>query len=81
MENAIRRFCVGPRNWLFAGSPRGAFASASIFTLIEAARANGLEPYHYLHHVFLNLPGVVTETELLALLPTNLTPAQIAPKA
>ena len=80
-ENAIRPFCVGRKNWLFAGSPRGAFASATIFTLIESAKANGLEPYHYLHHVFLNLPGVVTETELLALLPTNLTPAQIAPKA
>jgi transposase len=80
-ENAIRPFCVGRKNWLFAGSPRGAFASATIFTLIETAKANHLEPYHYLHHVFKNLPVVKTEAELLALLPTRLTPAQIAPQA
>jgi transposase len=80
-ENAIRPFCVGRRNWLFSGSPRGAFASATIFTLIESAKANSLEPYHYLHYVFRNLPNVMTDPELLALLPTSLTPAQIAPKA
>lgn len=79
-ENAIRPFCVGRKNWLFAGSPRGAFASATIFTLIETAKANHLEPYHYLHHVFKNLPAVKTEAELLALLPTRLTAAQIAPQ-
>jgi hypothetical protein len=79
-ENAIRPFVIGRRNWLFSGSPRGASASATFFTLIESAKAHGLEPYHYLRHVFTNLPTVMTEAELLALLPTNLTPAQIAPK-
>jgi transposase len=78
-ENAIRPFCVGRKNWLFSGSPRGAYASATLFTLIETAKANSLEPYHYLHHLFTNLPTVLTETQLLGLLPTNLTPAQIAP--
>jgi transposase len=79
-ENAIRPFVVGRRNWLFSGSPRGAFASATLFTMIESAKANGLEPYHYLRYVFTKLPAVMTEAELEALLPTNLTPAQIAPQ-
>lgn len=78
-ENAIRPFCVGRKNWLFSGSPRGAYASSTLFTLVETAKANALEPYHYLHHLFTKLPAVMTEIELLSLLPTNLTPAQIAP--
>jgi len=48
VENAIRPFVVGRKNWLFAGSPDGARASATFFSLIETARANGLEPYDYL---------------------------------
>ena len=71
---------MGRKNWLFSGSPRGAFASATIFTLVQTAKANGLEPYHYMHHVFRNLPTVTAEAELLALLPMNLTPAQIVPQ-
>ena len=49
--------------------------------MTEGATANGREPYHYLHHVFSDLPAARTEAELLALLRTNLTPAQIAPYA
>jgi transposase len=43
VENAIRPFVVGRRNWLFSGSPRGAAASATLFSIIETARANGKE--------------------------------------
>ena len=52
VENAIRPFVVGRKNWLFAGSPDGALASATFFTLIETAKANGLDPYGYLRYVF-----------------------------
>ena len=45
VENAIRPFVVGRKNWLFAGSPDGARASATFFSLIETAKANGIEPY------------------------------------
>ena len=48
-ENAIRPFAVGRRNWLFADTPRGAKASATVYSLIETAKANGLEPFAYLH--------------------------------
>ncbi len=42
---------VGCRNWLFADTSRGAKASATIYSLIETAKVNELEPYDYLHPV------------------------------
>jgi transposase len=68
-ENAIRPFVVGRKNWLFAGSPRGAEASATLFSLIETAKANGLEPYWYLRGLFENLPTAHTEEDYLRLAP------------
>lgn len=68
-ENAIRPFVVGRKNWLFAGHPRGARASATIYSLIETAKANGLEPYRYLSYLFERLPMAETESDYKALLP------------
>ena len=68
-ENAIRPFVVGRKNWLFSASPRGAEASAAIYSLIETAKANNLEPYRYLRHLFERLPAANTETDYRALLP------------
>jgi transposase len=70
-ENAIRPFAVGRKNWLFSGSPRGADASAAIYSLVETAKANGLEPYAYLRHLFERLPSA-TEGQLKDLLPQNI---------
>ena len=78
VENAIRPFVVGRKNWLFAGSPDGARASAAFFSLIETARANGLEPYGYLRHIFKKLLFVQTEQDVKDLLPYNIDPASIA---
>jgi transposase len=72
-ENAIRPFVVGRKNWLFAGHPRGAVASATFFSLIETAKANGLEPYAYLKYVFEQLP-VTDEKDYPRLLPGNIDP-------
>lgn len=41
-ENSFRSFTIGRKNWLFSGSPKGAEASAGIYTLIKTAKANGL---------------------------------------
>lgn len=68
-ENAIRPFVIGRKNWLFSATPKGAHASAALYSLIETAKANGLEPYGYLRKVFATLPGISTEEELQALLP------------
>jgi len=48
-ENSIRPFTVGRKNWEFAGSPKGAHASACVYSLVETAKVNGIEPYAYLN--------------------------------
>lgn len=55
-ENAIRPFVVGRKNWLFCDTPRGADASAIVYTLVEIAKANGLDPYDYLLRVLSFMP-------------------------
>ena len=77
-ENTIRPFVIGRKNWLFNASPKGAAASAAIYSLIETAKANGLEPYWYLRHVIEKLPDAMTKEDFLALLPQNLDPSQLA---
>ena len=71
-ENAIRPFAVGRKNWLFSGHPRVADASATIYSLIETAKANGLEPYRYLRHLFEHLPAVTSDAQRKALLPQHI---------
>lgn len=70
-ENAIRPFVIGRKNWLFSASQRGATSSANLYSLIETAKANGLEPYAYLRRVFADLPIAQTVEEVEALLPWN----------
>lgn len=71
-ENAIRPFVVGRKNWLFSDSPKGAHASATLYSLVETAKANGLEPYQYLKYIFGKLPHAVAEDDYKALLPQYL---------
>ena len=71
-ENAIRPFAVGLRNWLFADTPRGAKASATVYSLIETAKANQLEPFAYIRHVLRHIAGADTAEKLEALLPWNI---------
>ena len=55
-ENAIRPFALGRKNWLFCDTPKGAEASAIVYSLVESAKANGVEPFAYLQHVLVELP-------------------------
>ena len=55
-ENAIRPFVVGRKGWLFCDSPKGADSSAIVYTLVETAKANGLDPYRYLERTLTELP-------------------------
>lgn len=68
-ENAIRPFVVGRKNWLFSASTSGATASANLYSLIETAKANGLEPFAYLKRVFTELPRAQGLEDIEALLP------------
>jgi transposase len=70
-ENAIRPFVMGRKAWLFSDTPAGADASARLYSLIETAKANGLEPYAYLRHVFTELPKATTVDDIEALLHWN----------
>ncbi len=68
-ENAIRPFVIGRKNWLFSATPGGATASATIYSIIETAKANGLEPYRYLRYMLERLPLTKRESDYKALLP------------
>ena len=76
-ENAIRPFVVGRKNWLFSASVKGVKASANLYSLIETAKANGLEPYAYLRYLFTELPQAETVEAIEALLPGNIDKDQI----
>lgn len=73
-ENSIRPFTVGRKNWLFAGSPAGASASATVYSIVETAKANHLNPYKYLEFLLKNLPALAFQENralLDPLLPWN----------
>ncbi len=72
IENAIRPFVLGRKNWLFSDTPEGARAGAGIYSLVETAKANGHDPYWYLKYLFEHLPEAMTEEDFRALLPYNL---------
>ncbi len=78
-ENAIRPFVLGRKNWLFSASVKGVKASANLYSLIETAKANNLEPYAYLRRVFTELPQADTVDAIEALLPGNFETDQIRP--
>ncbi len=77
VENAIRPFVVGRKAWLFADTVRGAQASANLYSIIETAKANGIEPYTYLRLLFSALPLTTTLEGIEDLLPHRIDLAQL----
>ena len=73
-ENAIRPFVIGRRNWLFADTVGGATASANLYSLIETAKANGVEPFCFLRALFTELPKARSADDYAALLPWRDSP-------
>lgn len=71
-ENAIRPFVIGRKAWLFSDTTRGARASGTLYSLIETAKANGLEPYQYFKEVLSRLPHAERVEDIEALLPWNI---------
>lgn len=78
VENAIRPFVVGRKGWLFSDTMAGAHSSAVIYSLVETAKANGVDPYLWLLRVLTELPAAKTVDEIDALLPWNVKFAAIA---
>ena len=69
IENAIRPFALGRKNWLFHGSPSGAKAGAIFYSLIETCKANNIEPYKYFCAMLHRIRMCKTEDDYRKLLP------------
>jgi len=76
-ENGIRPFVIGRKNWMFCDTVNGAHASARLYSIIETAKANGLEPYQYLRHLFTELPKASCEADVEKLLPWRIDRLQL----
>ena len=72
-ERSIKPFVMGRKNFLFANVPKGAEASAIIYSLIETAKENGLDPYRYLTWLLHEAPklNMGIEEQIEKLLPVN----------
>ena len=68
-ERAIRPFCLGRRNWLFADTVAGAHASTNLYSLLQTCSVNGIDGYRYLRALFKALPLAKTADDYAALLP------------
>lgn len=62
-ERSIKPFVIGRKNWLFSNAPRGAKASATIYSLMETAKENGLNPFPYLQYLLERCPTSTCRTK------------------
>lgn len=62
-ERSIKPFVIGRKNWLFANTKRGAQASATIYSIVETAKENNLNPFTYLTYLFEKLPNIDTQDQ------------------
>jgi hypothetical protein len=72
-ERSIKPFVIDRKNFLFANTPKGATASAVMFSIIQTAIANDLDPYRYLVYIFDKAPKMAARDEdwVTAVLPEN----------
>jgi len=57
-ERSIKPFVIGRKGWLFCASQKGASASATVYSLVETSKENGLNPFAYLTYLFEKLPNI-----------------------
>ena len=71
-ERSCKAFVTGRKNWLFSDTPNGASASASVYSIVETAKANDVDVYLYLKYLLLKTPTKNTsDEELEKLCPWN----------
>ena len=82
-ERSIKMFVIDRKNFLFANTPKGATASAVMFSIIQTAIANRLEPYLYLKYIFSEAPKMAAEGKdwITSVLPQNVPASCKAGKA
>jgi len=73
-ERSIKSVVIGRKNFLFSNTPKGAKASAIIYSLVETAKGNNLNPQKYLEYLLDKLPNMdlSNQEEIDALLPWNI---------
>lgn len=71
-ERAIKPFVIGRKNWLLSNTRSGAHASALLYSLVETAKANGIQPSVYLTALFEQLPHCKDNDQLDHLLPWSI---------
>ena len=71
VENKIRPFVIVRKRWLFSDTVHGVKASAALYSIVETAKANNIEPYKYLRHIFEKLPLATSLADYEELLPWN----------
>ena len=62
-ERAIRRFCIGKKNWQMIDTINGAKSSAIIYSIAETAKANHLKPYEYFEYLLTEIPKHLDDTD------------------
>jgi hypothetical protein len=74
-ERSIKLFVIGRKNWLFSNTSKGARSSAIIYSVVETAKENELDPFNYLSYLFQELPNIDTtdKTKLSEFLPWSPT--------
>ncbi|AXI01294.1 IS66 family transposase [Sporosarcina sp. PTS2304] len=74
-ERSIKPFVIGRKNWLFSVTPRGATASARMYSLIVTAKENQLHIPHYLTYLLEKLPNLdlADDEQLEQLMPWSST--------
>jgi len=65
-ERSIKPFVIGRKGWMFNKTPKGAKASATIYSIVESAKENDLIPYEYIKYLLEKLPNIdITNTDVL----------------
>ena len=71
-ENAIRPFTIGRKGWLFCDTPAGAESSAIVYSIVEMAKAHGLNIYKYLNFLLTQRPSIsMNDSDFELLTPWN----------
>ena len=72
LENAIRPFALGRKNWLFMGSPAGAKAGGILYSLIETCKTHNINPQKYFFAMLHKIRLCKTDDDYKKLLPQNI---------
>jgi transposase len=68
-ERAIKPFVIGRKKWMFSNTASGAKASAILYSIIETAKASGLNPVKYVEHLLTEIPKRNADDVLADLMP------------